>query len=351
MIITELRRTGTGTIDGSGVVFKFSGVQHSSAQGDLNLHLQAKTSRKVIPGSNSVVEQTLAVSWQPFDLVGEWDDKWGNIGTQRDGEFAFNTFQEFSKLVTRAPLVRLELDALSFVGIITDFKVRYVHAAKIGWAFTLSPHVNESVEALRIVKIETQSIPKWIQDLAGYNDIMEVHFDELQTEVPILQTPRVDEFTRVMLEINDAINRIQGIGADGFTNDTYRKLMLLATTFRRCRGAAYQATLALSRLTSSADLAFADILHSLRYAEWASSSLTTAWKMIGVATRAEIDTRRRANQRPKAIYYPKRGESLERISMRFYGTADNWRPIYDKNNLSSLVLDGTEELLIPERGQ
>jgi hypothetical protein len=347
MTVTELRRTGAGLED-TGTVFRWTGVEHSSAQDMIDLHLQAKTVRREMPGSNKVVEQALAATWQPFDISGEWDDKWGNKRFVRsDGPFALYTFQEFAQLVTRTPLVRFELDGLSFTGIITDLKIRYRIKTRIGWTITLSPHDNENVSIKPTVQISTQTLPKWIEDSVKTAQQLNTQFDTVKF-IP-MKTPRIDAFTATLLEVNDAIDRLQRIGADLFQSDTLNQLLLLATTFRRLRGAGLQVTLALGRLTSDVDLAFADALNSARQEEWIASSMTVGWQTIGVATRAELDATRRAKQKPRAIYYPKSGESLERISLKFYGTADNWRAIYDRNNLSSLVLNGTEELLIPER--
>ena len=70
MTITELRRTGAGTLEDVRVVFRWTGVEHSAPQGDLELHLMVKTVRKEMPGSNEVVEQGLAATWQPFLVTG-----------------------------------------------------------------------------------------------------------------------------------------------------------------------------------------------------------------------------------------------------------------------------------------
>lgn len=352
MTITELQRSGAGTLEDGQTVFRWTSAEHATPQGIIDLHLQVKTIRKEIPGGDEVVEQVMAATWQPFQLSGEWDDKWGNrrfpSGTlTRTGTFAFTTFREFAAFVQRKPFVRIELDSLSFVGIITDLKVGVVRKTKLNYTIVFSPHQNETVKVEAPKSVTTQSIPKWLTDAALHVDQLSTGFETIK--VLPLKTPRVDAFTLTMLEINDALNRLQRIGNDGFGTDTENRLLLMATTFRRLRGAGVQSALALSRLTSSIDVAYDDILLSIRHAEWISSALVESWKMVATARLAELDIRGRARQKPKAIYFPKRGESLERISNRFYGTPDNWRAIYDKNNLSSLVLAGDEELIIPER--
>jgi len=352
MLITELRRSGDGMLEDA-AVFKFSGREHSSSQNDLALHLKVTTVRKEMPGSNIVVEQAMSATWQPFDIEGEWDDKWGNrrasgiAGFNRTGSFALFMFQEFAKLVTRMPLVRLELDALSFVGILTDLKVSYRTQTRIGWKVTVSPHTNETITVERPITVAKESIPKWLEKAAEVGQELRLAFAEIRI-IPV-RTTRFELFQSALLEVNDALSRLEAISLDGLVQDTERKLYLLATTFRRVLNASQRITETLSSVESLTDVAFDDALLSSTYAEWTHASIVAAWKNIGVSRAAERDIRRRAQAKPKAIYYPKRGESLERISMRFYGSANNWRAIYDKNNLSSLLLDGTEELFIPER--
>lgn len=360
LTITELRRAGDGTLDSTPVVFVWTSAEHASPQGDLALHLMVKTMRREIPGSNNVVEHAMSATWQPFELNGEWDDKWGNRrfpsnGTLiRTGAYALEMFREFAKMVSNMPLVRVELDALSFVGLITDLKILYRTQTYIKWSATLSPHVNEIITVVKSRVFAQQSLPKWVQDLddelAGIflklNSIMGI-----DSSMPPLsfKTPQLDLITRSLLELNDSMDRAKGIVEDGFHSDTEAKLLLMASTFRRMRGANKQLFEFLKNSQPSENLGYSDALEEMRYKEWVYGTIEDCWRMIGVARDAEIDVRRRVKQKPRAIYYPKRGESLERISMQFYGTADNWRAIYDKNKLASLILDGSEELVIPER--
>ncbi len=351
MTITEVKRSGGGVLEETQTVFKFTGQDHSSPIGDLQLHLMVKTSRKEMPGSNEVVEHAMAATWQPFELTGEWRDMWGNRNTtngfSRTGPFAWFMVEEFAKFVSRMPLVRFELDAFRFICLITDFHIRYQTKSKIGWTMKLSPHINEVMEGTRAPRRTiAQPIAKWIQDLADQSTTMNDNYKRVQF-IP-LKTTRLEDFAIKLAELNAGMDRLQSIGADDLTFGTTNKLLLLATTFRRLRNANIQIALALSRVTSPLDVAFTDVLKMAQYTEWNMGTQTLAWQMVGASSRAEIDALSRARQKPKAIYYPKRGESLERIARRFYGSANSWRIIYDRNNLSSLTLDGTEELIIPE---
>lgn len=353
MSITELRRSGTGVLEDTQRVFRFSGREHSSSLNDLELHLKVTTVRTEMPGSNEVVEHAMAATWQPFEISGEWDDKWGNRralgigGLLRSGSYALFMFQEFAKLVTDMPLVRVELDALSFVGLLTNLDITYRTKTKIGWKVTVSPHKNETVSSTRPISVAKESITAWLQQAASQGDYMINAFAEIKIAVPI-KTSLFEKFQLKMLELNDSLDRLAEISLSGLVEDTENKLYLLATTYRRCRNTYLDICDTLNSVESSAEVAYDDAMKSSSFAEWVHGSITSAWKSIGIMSLAEVDARRRAQAKPRAIYYPRAGESLERISVRFYGTADNWRAIYDKNNLSSLVLTGTEELLIPE---
>ena len=359
LIITELQRAGDGTLESTPVTFRWTSAEHSSPQGDVGLHLMVKTNRREIPGSNKVVEHAMSATWQPFVLEGEWDDKWGNRRfpsngvLTRTGTYALEMFREFAKMVTRMPVVRVELDALSFVGLITDLKIGYRTQTYIKWSATISPHINEIITVDKKRDKPQQSLPKWVEDASNSLDDVKINYESIKgvTLPPVaFKTPQLDRFTTVLLELNDAIDRMQGIVEDGFHTETESKLLLMASTFRRMRAASKSGIDYLKNSQPDENIGYNDALDEMRYKEWSSGTVEQFWLMIGLSRDAELDCRRRAKQRPRAIYYPKAGESLERISMMFYGTADNWRAIYDKNNLASLNLDGTEELVIPERG-
>lgn len=345
MVITEIQNSGSGILSTVKEVFRWSSAEHSSPQGSIDLHLLVKTIRKEMPGSNEVVEHALSATWQPFPIVGEWDDKWGSRRTS--SPFAFTTFRDFAAFVSRMPLVRIEIDSLSFVGIFTEFKVKYERQSKIGWMMTFSPHQNETITTSRPPRATRQSITQWVVSSKVKSDSMNRSFEKLKALS--LKTQRIDSFTQVMLELNDAIDRVNRVNQDGFGTEVEKRLLLMAQTFRRLRGAAMSAAIALRNVTSPIDVAYDDIMLTIRHVDWWTSSLSDAWSLVGISTKAERDVRSRIQPDTKAIYYPKRGESLERISFRFYDTANNWRMIYDRNNLSSLQLDGTEELIIPEK--
>ncbi len=344
MRIQELRRTGAGTLEDGLVKFEWSGPNHSSMQGTLDLELMVKTVRKEMPGSNEVVEQVLSSTWQPFEMSGEWDDKWAGRG------FAMGMYNDFSQFVARAPLVRMTLDKHSLVGILTNLKIKYQKESKISWTITMSPHANESFEDPALVTDRRDRVRKpidqWWQTFKAQLDAMTAlrkGVGNLPLRADVLST-----FDTLLAKVNSVVDQLSNIATNGLQgSDTERDLLRVSSTFRRIRGAGLEVTYGIQKQSNTVDVAYQDVIGTLKYDEWTNTTITALWRSTGLARQAEIDMQSRLGLNPIAIYRPKKRESLERISVKFYGTPDNWTKIYDGNHLKSRVLDGTEELLIP----
>ena len=54
-----------------------------------------------------------------------------------------------------------------------------------------------------------------------------------------------------------------------------------------------------------------------------------------------------ANDLPQARHLVKEGETLQNLSLKYYGTAENWKRIYDFNNMNTTVLTAGTLLNIP----
>lgn len=342
--IVEVRRTGAGGISETETSFVWDGETHSGIQGDLKFKLTAKVPRKEMPGSNEVVHHAMAATWQPFEFQGEWDDRWMGQGQ------AWTTFLDFARMVSRIPLVRLTVDVMSWVGILTDLEITYRTVDRVGWQCTISPESNETVRDVFFSGpvVLQKSIPQWLLDVRTQSEALQSLQDDVQDLS--LSTQDLADQNASLSELSDATARADSIGTNGLSEDASRQLLILATTFRRVRSAGINAALAVSRKRGDLAVAFDSILQTLRYEQWVHQTTIEAWRAVGLSRSAEVDMRSRASTHPRAVYRPKRGESLERISMRFYGTPDNAMFIYNANHLTSLLLTGTEELIIPERG-
>jgi hypothetical protein len=356
MVITELRRTGSG-VEPTLVEFRWSSSTHSSMTNPLSVQLKINTMRRTPNGAERPVEQVMSSSWEPFDVSGEWNDKWAGRG------FAAQMMLEFPRLVGRTPLVRFRIDRESIVGLITSYKPTYVTRDRVGYLFTISPHINEAVGSFQqsVNKVPPQPINARI-DRAAF-DVQEL-LDQSDAALPLPAKNRDVEDSRIQLqEASSAVDKLRAAGvlsigstidaslatvADS-TSKTERSLLVLASSFRRLRGAVQNTMDTVARKRSDLTVGFDDAISILRFDEWRCATTRQAAQTLGTSSAAEQDMRALASRRPRAIHFAKKGENLERISLRYYGTADNWRAIYDANNLDSILLDGGAQLLIPER--
>lgn len=362
LVITELRRTGSG-VEPTLVSFRWSSATHSSMTNPLSSELKVVTSRRTPAGAEEPVEQVMSVSWEPFPVEGEWNDKWAGVG------FAASMLREFPRLVGRTPLVRLQLDEQSYVGLITNFKPNYITRDRIGYSFTMSPHRNEYVGSFRLSenKVPPQPINSRVDRATEDLELLVDQFD-LVDDLPVKNFD-IDEASASVSEVSAAVDKVSAANsltlATSINSPTDRtatvtdaveraqqlgrNLLVMATAFRRVRGSVQTVMDSVARQRSDLTVAFDDAISILRFNEWRTGVMRRAAQSLGTSTAAETDMRALATRRPRAIHYVVAGESLERISLRYYGTADNWRAIYDANNLDTLLLDGGEKLLIPER--
>jgi hypothetical protein len=341
MRIVELRRTGAGTF-AELTKFEWSGPSHSSMQGTLDLELAIKTVRKEMPGGNEVIEQGLSSTWQPFEMTGEWDDKWAGAG------FAMQMYNDFAPFCARIPFIRFTLDEHSLIGLITNLKIKYKTAAKIFWTLTLSPHRNETFtdEIQFAAPKERKPIDQWWKQFQA-NLATFASFRAGARKIP-LSTDVLTKFDTFMADLNGAVDELGHVATNGLESDTERRLLRLASTFRKIRGAGLRVAFGIQKQASTVDVAYDDVMGTLTYDEWVNTARTQLWRNTGLARLAELDMQARVGHHPKAIYRPKSRESLERISKKFYGTPGNVDKIRDANPGLPNVLIGTEELLIPE---
>ena len=346
LTITELRRTGAGILEPTPTVLRWTSGEQSAPRGTIPHQLTVKTVRQEVPGSEQPVEQVLAATWQPFELSGWWDDRYAGRG------FAARTYDEVARLVQRGSLVRVQLDQLAFVGIITEFKPEYRTRDRIGWALVLSPHQNETVGEARAATPAVQAIQPVSRHVAAASATVDTltaaHADA--GGIP-LATDLHDTAGDDLDALGSVTAKLRSASEAGFEQDAAQRLLGVSALFRGVRGAAQAIPQRFARARSTAQVAYGDVVQTLRFEEWARTAGADARRAIWGAEKASTDLRVQARQRPRAVHRARAGESLKRISQRYYGTADGWRAIYEANNLASLTLVGTEELVIPERGR
>lgn len=344
-IITELRQTGTGAVVDTPTVLRWTSADRAAPRGVFEHTLTVLTHREEVPGSDRPVEQVMSSSWEPFDLQGAWDDRHAGAG------FAMATYRAVSELAARGPLVRVQVDRLTFVGVIVKVAIRYQRATQIGWTITLSPHRNEAVAGPRDTMGTARApVPAPIEHRAAAVDALVGSMTEAHESAA--SAPAATELhTEAGLDleaVQGAATRIREALAGGFEEDALSRLATIGALFRGVRGAAMAIPARLGRARSTATVAYDDVALTLLHEEWVRNVAADARRAAMQSEKADEDVARRVSQRPIAIHRATAGESLPRISQRYYGTTAGWRTIYLVNGLSSLTLAGGEDLVIPE---
>lgn len=345
-IITELRQTGTGAIVDTPTVIRWTSSQRAAPRGVFEHGLMVVSHRSEVPGGDQPVEQVMASSWKPFEVQGAWDDRHAGAG------FAAQAYRTIAELVARGPLVRMQIDGLSFVGVMTDLTVRYQRATQIGWSLTLSPHRNEVVAQPRTAFTSARR-PRRPAPLTHHAAAVTASVDAMDeaydgaAELPAA-TELHTEAGLDLAAIRSVIARVNAAVASGFEDDALARLETIGSLFRGVRGAAMALPERLGRARSSATIAYDDVALTLLHEAWVRNVAADCRRAALRADRAGADVDAQAQARPLAIHRARTGESLARISQRYYGSEAGWRRIYQANNLASLSLAGGEELVIPE---
>lgn len=341
--ITELRRTGVGVLEATPTVLRWTSDERSAPRGVIEHAQTVKTVREDVPGGEEPVEQVISVGWEPFELNGVWDDRHAGPG------FAERMYREVAELVGRTPMVRLQIDRLVFVGLLTSNRPGYRTRDRSTWSLTLSPHRNETVGSIRPAIATTAVRPVAHHVAAATASLGSIEAGHAAAA----GIPLATDLHGTALDDLDALagitQRLQSASEAGFEQDAAQRLLSLGALFRGVRGAAQAIPQRFARARSTTQVAYNDVVHTLRFEEWTRTASADARVAILGADAAALDMQARARQRPRAIHRARAGESLHRISQLYYGTPAGWRTIYTANNLSSLTLTGTEELIIPER--
>jgi nucleoid-associated protein YgaU len=343
--ITELRRTGAGDLAPTLRQFRWDSESHTAPREAIEVELAVKTIRREQPGAEEPVEQVISSTWQPFDLDGEWNDKHAGRG------YAMATYREFSRFVQGAPLVRLEFEQLSLTGLITSLTPRYEHATKVGWRLTFSPHTNDAVGRARPAQRITQPTSKPVREhVAVAKEIAaDLELDNTAARtIPTSDTTFLDSAADIAVAVAN-VSKVEVAASAGLETEAGQKLLNLAGQFRTIGQSGLTVSRRLRGARSQLSAGFDNPVLWLKFDEAVHTTAARGLLLTGAALQADADMRARADARPRAVHRPFAGENLQRIALKYYGVASEWRRIYEANGLSSLVLDGTEELTIPSR--
>lgn len=306
-----------------------------------------RTVRTDYPGAKTPSEQVLGPNHKPFSLTGRFDDRYNFPG------YAVQEMRRFEAMVRRGNLVRIGFQNQAFEALITDLSFDYHREWYIGYTITVSTHDRPDD-----FTIEDRS-PSTARSVQGAFDEMDFVVQALatvQTEAPasylegsINADAQAD--TDALLVAQDSLANTVDERELRIGPETIGPFKRIATQFRTVGNLAFSLSNNLIALRSDVSMGVRTALSVLNFEDWSRSMRFNARIILGSSQVASRDIEERDEAEAIALYRPTAGESLYAISRRFYGTPNAWRLIAERNALQTTNLDGTELLIIPERGE
>lgn len=305
-----------------------------------------RTQRTDYAGTDNPSEQVLGPNFKPFTLRGSWKDKFNSPG------YAIATWNAFLALVRRGNVVEVSFKSLTFFGIITDFDWEYRREYDIGYSFTVSAHKRPGAD-----EIVTPPQPTILKDARTLSrEIDERIKKDMAAMLERKPANQIAEDTSPLTEaqFQNMIN-----ASDEFQSIVSQRILPTdADADTGVRRAVASGDLLINRaktqidglknLNTGASLMYQTPLGVLGFEGWARGTSAQARLVVFDSYQARLQLEEQADPKAIAIYHPAAGENLYGISIRFYGTPENWRLIKKRNRLTSTTLAGTETLVIPE---
>jgi nucleoid-associated protein YgaU len=344
--ITELNLNSQGNLQDTTNTFTWNVDGQSKPREAWRTPMKLRTVRTDY--SDKPTEQVLGPMYEDFTLTGLWDNKY-NGGP--DTDFAWTTGEAFKALWKRGNLCRFDFDDISIIGLIVSFEPEYFRRSRIGYKFTVSPHFDNADSAPRKAPQTApspQSYQQQVDQLIEQAQQRQAAAPAVYIVAGIFSTVdgHVNTMSSSIATIDSIIaNRI--IYAGPLTTNT-TSVGRLVQEFSNLQSTANLMLVALDTATSGTDIVYQDAFVAITYQQWSRGIREVARQMIQVAYDAVIQFSKYIVSDMLALYSPQAEESLYGIATRFYGSPDQWRTIYLQNHLVSIVLDGTETLVIPK---
>jgi hypothetical protein len=355
-IITEIAEAGA--VPGGPARFEWTTENRAIPERPWTFGTAVRHKRTDYAGGDEPTIQVFGPNGKPQQLTGRWDDRFGGPGFARGQRRAFND------LVRRTNKVRIEFQGLAWTGMIVDVDYPYDFDSKIGYSFTFEPMVEEDAAPLRTTDNTNRpmSVTAIVADVAAALDDISrtLRGVDPDTGLPLPEVPKpalaldsrsaldatLDDIDAAFAEI-DAV-RQQRLVAPG--EEARLSVMRCAQLFGQMRSQVTRTLDVLVTWRSDAQLATRTAKDSLNFDDF-RTSLGFQLRLLGLRCfNSQRELERRAEPSADAIYVPREGEHLYSISLKFFGTKDQWRSIMLRNHLAGPVMTGDELLVIPGAG-
>jgi len=313
-----------------------------------------RTVRTDYSGAKDPSEQVLGPSQEPQTFTGVWDDRWNFAG------YAVAERKRFEAMCERGNLVQIGFQDDEFRGLITEWKFRRRLDYRITYSFTVSIHGRtDSGEAGSTAPETVRSSAQAFDEISALIEATAVSEERNRARAGLegRMVQGVADSAKGRIATQLAARDTMGDTLDGQqltvaerTSKLTSPFRQLATQARTIAGSASGLMADLTAARSDIDMTAESALSLLAFEEYTRTLRFQARILFRQSDKAAAELDKRAKPDAQRIYRPARGENLYGIALRFYGTAQAWRLIAERNNLTAFELSGDEVLIIPERG-
>lgn len=302
------------------------------------------------PGSDGEpTQQILGYVRDDQTFKGRWDDRHNFPG------YAKQTMLEFEELVARGNRVRIQYASQVFVGVIVEHSAPYLMERLIDYSFTLSVHRrghDELLASLEGFGVGPIPIGQSVDNVESYVLAMEeIDGDRPQHIVGELGDTVANAMNDLSVGLGVLQASLDNTEVTVVVDDAITPFRRLSTQLRSIRGASIDTVQSTYDARSDVSLATKDAINALNFEVWTRGIRENGRRLSSVCYDTALEVEERDAPAAQSLYRPFAGQSIYAVALRFFGTADAWRLIAERNSLRTITLTGDELLVIPERGQ
>lgn len=252
--------------------------------------------------------------------------------------------QQLDAIRIRGNIVRLQLGEFERYAIIKQTKFELERLSRIGYSITFSVigfNAPKNARFLQRRKEVPFAINKELIDLA-------TQFNNTASSIPDTVPQSIaDIINGLTNDVAEAINTVTG-----FIDAIFSTVQDIKTAVNRVKGLIKYAQQRLSQfkrqvgsiLSFNSTFTIPSRYESARYS---SASIASGSSLTSLLERLRLQFSTIINDLPLGRNLVKQGDTLQKIAIKWYGNANDWKEIYDYNNLSSTALSPGMLLEIP----
>jgi len=331
---------------GGSLLQEWSGARLETPEAPVEVGGKLRQVRTLYPGAAEASVQTLGPEENDIVLTGQWKDR--HIGTSGA---AMSLMSDIEWLRHQGKPLMLHFEGIERRVLLTEAVFGIHSEGRIDYRIILQVLAPDMTTTPPVLPVRPEEKLEWEQALAFWAS----YRDELDSDVALGLQEHSDGLELVDA-LNDAAGYVQGKLDDieGSIDTVLAAGESVATAAGRIvsaisgiRSRVNRTVNRIDRLGASFTGVTDDAIGVFDFRAWRSSVRHEARSTQAALTPVEQHYGAVAEPEPQAVVIARDGDTLQRFSVRYFGTADRWRDIADANDLETTTLVAGQELILP----